>query len=195
MASVAPAPPGRLLTVEAFERVLRVRLILSSAHELARDGKVRELEAVVPPRLIGELEEAAAILASSVALSREARTAIGWQWGACVWRQCGAQADAAQALWKLRANLGMSAPLEAVYYLDVAERAIDEILQLGARERFLPASSLPRFKYLSAEALAEVLALDDGDENGESSHKVLQRYPGATLDLDGSARRRRLCQT
>ena len=41
--------------------------------------------------------------------------------GACGNRHCGAQADAAQALCKLRANLGMIVPLEALFYLDVAK--------------------------------------------------------------------------
>ena len=50
--------------------------------------------------------------------------------GACGWRQCGAQADAAQSLCKLRANLGMVVTRSSPY-LDVAKRSLDEVLQIG----------------------------------------------------------------
>ena len=92
-------------------------------------------------------------------LSADARHAIGWQWGACGWRSCGAQADASQSLAKLRANLGMVVPLEARFYLDVAKRALDEILAVGVAERQLDAA-LPS-EYLDKATLNLFLVNDD----------------------------------
>ena len=45
------------------------------------------------------------LTSASALIGPEGRADIGWQWGACGNRHCGAQADAAQALCKLRANL------------------------------------------------------------------------------------------
>eukprot|EP00966_Prymnesium_polylepis_P104025 2408974-Prymnesium_polylepis.1 len=171
---------GRAPTEAAFAVVLRVRRVVDEAEQLARaqaDGWSGALEALVALALIAEFESAATVLASSSVLTSEARASIGWQWGACGWRSCGAQADAAQALCKLRANLGMLGPLEALFYLDVAKRSIDEMLLLGATEGFVVRSTLPRSEYLSAEALNEVLALDEDADGNDSaaadSHKVL----------------------
>ena len=167
-------PAGSEQTAAAAERLLRVRLALVVAEALAReDARLRELDAAVPAALIGELEAAATILASSRVLSHESRAAVGWQWGACGWRQCGAQADASQALWKLRSNLGMLAALEARFYLDVAVRAIDEVLQLCAAEGLLERSRLPRSEYVPRPELERLLAIDEEDTGYDGAHKVL----------------------
>ena len=167
-------PAGSEQTAAAAERLLRVRLALVAAEALAReDARLRELDAAVPAALIGELEAAATVLASSRVLSHEARAAVGWQWGACGWRHCGAQADASQALWKLRSNLGMLAALEARFYLDVAVRALDEVLQLCAAEGLLERSRLPRSEYVPRPALERLLAIDEEDTGYDGAHKVL----------------------
>ena len=165
----------RSQTEAAFNAVLRVRRVLGEAFAAGQseaDGWAVAIESRITMPLVGELEEASTVLARSSLLSPEARSSIGWQWGACGWRQCGAQADAAQALCKLRSNLGMLAPLEAVYYLDVAIRAADEILLLGASEGMVDRRELPRSEYLSRATLDKVLAVDE-EEADKPQHKVL----------------------
>ena len=169
---------GRLPTEEAFSRVLRVRRVIGEAEQLTRkeaEGWNGAVDGLVTRALVRDLEGAATLLASSSVLKAETRSSIGWQWGACGWRGCGAQADAAQALCKLQANLGMIAPLEALYYLDVAKRAVDEVLLLGVAEGFVTRSALPPSEYLPAEVLDQILALDevDGTAGDDASHKVL----------------------
>ena len=127
------------------------------------------------------MESAATVLATSTVLDREARAAIGWQWGACGWRQCGAQADAAQALCKLRANMGMIVPLEGLFYLDVAKRAIDEIVAVGAAAGLgagLPPP--PRSTYLPEETLEQFLVRDSA-EGGDEIDEYLDEYEEQTL--------------
>ena len=62
---------------------------------------------------------------------------------------------------KLRVNLGMSTPAETLFYLDVAKRAVDEVLLLGAAEGLVARSALPRSEYLSPAALDDILAVDE----------------------------------
>jgi hypothetical protein len=151
---------------EAFDVMLRVRAALGEAERLAKAQRLGEIDTVITGPLIADLEQAATLLASSSMLSADARAGIGWQWGACGWRRCGAQADAAQAMWKLRSNLGMVVPLEALFYLDVAKRAVDEILQLGVSEGFVAAASVPLSEYLDEDTLGLFLA-SEGDSQGD----------------------------
>ena len=162
------APADHARTKAAFAEILEVRVALGRAVVLARAQRVAELDRAVPLQLVRDFEAAATVLASSAALSDEARQAVGWQWGACGWRRCGAQADATQSLSKLRANLGMVVPLEALFYLDVANRAIDEVLRLGVNEGYLQASALPPAEYMPLETLELILPAEDlqsGDAN------------------------------
>ena len=176
---------GRPQTEAAFAAVLDVRREIGAAAHLAEEHAgdwQRAIEEVVTQPLVRELEGAATLLASSPLLAADSRAAIGWQWGACGWRQCGAQSDAAQAICKLRVNLGMLTPLEARYYLDVAMRAVDEVLFIGASEGYVRRKDLPRAEYLPAATLDSILAVDEeGEEEGrrgapavsEGAHKVL----------------------
>ena len=171
-------------TTKAFESVLQVRLALGRAEELAQAQRLAKIDDVISRELVVQLERAATLLASSPELSPDARATIGWQWGACGWRRCGAQADGAQAMCKLRANLGMIVPLEALFYLDVAKRAVDEILQLGVSEGLLDGARLPRSTYLDAETLDMFLATDD--ESGDTgATDELREWEEATLRAAG----------
>ena len=164
---------GRSEAEAAFAVILRVRRVLGEAESLVREQSRNwkgAVEAIITPPCVAELEGAATLLASSPVLSADARETIGWQWGACGWRRCGAQADAAQAMSKLRVNLGMSTPAETLFYLDVAKRAVDEVLLLGAAEGLVARSALPRSEYLSPAALDDILAVDEEEDAG---------YPGA----------------
>ena len=53
---------------------------------------------------------------------------IGFDWGSCAWRHCGALADATEALDELDAMLGVLEPYEAVFCLDVVERSLRDML-------------------------------------------------------------------
>lgn len=165
---------------EAFAAVLDVRRVLGKADAAAQaqaDDDWRDaIQQLITPRLVSDLERACTTLACSRGvLSSEARSNIGWPWGASGWRRAAAQADAGQALCKLRVNLGMASPREARYYLDVAKRSVDEILLLGASEGLVKREALPEREYLPAQALDEILAVDEATDTHEEagSHKVL----------------------
>ena len=144
----------------AFATVLRARAAVVRAEDAARRSRWAELDAAVPLSLVRELEAAATVLARAPFIGAEGRADIGWQWGACGFRRCGAQADAAQALCKLRANLGMVVPIEALFYLDVAKRAIDEVVSVGASAGLGAGAALPRRapdEYMQPETLDTIL--------------------------------------
>jgi hypothetical protein len=57
-----------------------------------------------------------------------ASSTIGFDWGSCAWRHCGALADAQEALDELDTLMGVLEPPEALFCLDVVERSIREML-------------------------------------------------------------------
>jgi hypothetical protein len=65
---------------------------------------------------------------SSFALSQEARNEIGFDWGSCAWRHCGAEADAQEALAELYNLSGVLEPFECRFVLDVIERSLRDIV-------------------------------------------------------------------
>ena len=175
------SPAGHARSAAAFAVILRARNAIDVAEAAARERRWAEVDAALPAALIREMESAATVLATSAVLDREARAAIGWQWGACGWRQCGAQADAAQALCKLRANMGMIVPLEGLFYLDVAKRAVDEIVAVGAAAGLgadLPPP--PRSTYLPEETLEQFLVRDSA-EGGDEIDEYLDEYEEQAL--------------
>lgn len=160
--------PSAEETIDAFRVVWRLRDAIDEASALAEAQRWDELGAVLPASSTPLFERAATVLATSAALGPQERAAIGWEWGACGWRQCGAQADVSQALAKLRANLGMIVPLEALFYLDVAKRGADEIIAIGVASKMLPQSAVGSRRYLPVESLELILPAEDlssGDAN------------------------------
>jgi len=53
---------------------------------------------------------------------------IGFDWGSCAWRHCGALADAQEAMDELDHMTGVLEPYEALFCLDVVERAVRDML-------------------------------------------------------------------
>jgi hypothetical protein len=64
-------------------------------------------------------------------LSREARDEIGFDWGSCAWRHCGALSDAQEAIDALEHQVGMLEPFECIYCLDVVERSLRDMLAVS----------------------------------------------------------------
>ena len=106
-------------------------------------------------------------------LDADARAAVGWGGASRQSAVRRAQADAAQALCKLRANAGMIVPLGALFYLDVAKRAVDEILAVAAAAG-VGGGPLPPTgpgAYLPEETL-ELFLVHDDDEGGIVGRKL-----------------------
>ena len=169
-------------TSDAFGTVVRFRNAIDEAYPLAEARQWQALGTKLPASLVTDFEQAATVLASSAALSEEWRSAIGWQWGACGWRHCGAQADATQAMSKLRANCEMLVPIEAIFYLDVAKRATDEVIAIGVLGGWLPRSALGDQVYLSRETLELILPPEDL-QSGDANLPVMR---GGMTEAEGS---------
>lgn len=88
------------------------------------------------PKLTTNLEDACTILRYSLVSSEgklsssssEASQEIGFPWGSCAWRHCGALADAQESIAELRNALGLYEPFECLFCIDIVERSIRDII-------------------------------------------------------------------
>ena len=74
------------------------------------------------------MNAAALVLMRSRMLSSDAREDIGWGWGLCGWRRCGAASDAEKSLSVLIGGRGILSPPEIAFLVDCTLRSLDAIL-------------------------------------------------------------------
>ena len=56
------------------------------------------------------------------------KSVVGFDWGSCAWRHCGALADAEEAIDEVEYLMGVLEPYEAIFCLDIVERSLRDIL-------------------------------------------------------------------
>ncbi|KAL3800434.1 hypothetical protein HJC23_011671 [Cyclotella cryptica] len=93
-------------------------------------------------------------------------TIIGFDWGSCAWRHCGAKADAQEALAELYSSVGMLEPFECRFVIDIIERSIRDILsvvpdELKPHKHGIQIQAKPYIPYVSqADKAADGIGLD-----------------------------------
>ena len=100
--------------VNALELVLDLKA-------LASDYQWEKMRVILrDPRLTYKFEEACSTLLLTKGLvDNDGKSLIGFDWGSCAWRHCGAQADAQEALSELYNGLGLFEPFESLFVIDV----------------------------------------------------------------------------
>jgi len=81
------------------------------------------------------------------------RDEIGYDWGSCAWRHCGALADTQEVLAELYNSAGMLEPYECLFCLDIAERALRDILAVVPRTYHPPDASIK--PYIPYESMGD----------------------------------------
>jgi hypothetical protein len=114
----------------AVSHIFRALAAVNQLKVMADDYRWDDLQATVrSPALSDDLETSCSVLRrASFALSDEARSEIGFDWGSCAWRHCGAEADAQEALAELYNLSGVLEPFECRFVLDIVERSLRDVL-------------------------------------------------------------------
>eukprot|EP00537_Pseudo-nitzschia_pungens_P013233 CAMPEP_0172394940 /NCGR_PEP_ID=MMETSP1061-20121228/17144_1 /TAXON_ID=37318 /ORGANISM="Pseudo-nitzschia pungens, Strain cf. pungens" /LENGTH=288 /DNA_ID=CAMNT_0013126399 /DNA_START=368 /DNA_END=1231 /DNA_ORIENTATION=+ len=144
-------------------RVVQLALLQTlDSQELARNYEWDQLiENLNESILRKDLENACYVLKQAdTFLSREARDEIGFDWGSCAWRHCGALSDAQEALDALEYQVGMLEPFECIYCLDVVERSLRDILAVTKDYRD---ASVKIPDYLPIQRMSDLSNQDDED--------------------------------
>ena len=121
-----------LTMVKEATRTIQLSLLqLQQCQNLAANYEWDKLsQELQDPLLHSRLEKACSVLkrAPDNLLSIDARDDIGFDWGSCAWRHCGALADAQEALDELDHLVGVLEPFEALFCLDIVERSFRDML-------------------------------------------------------------------
>mmetsp|Transcript_28291 Transcript_28291/g.68831 ORF Transcript_28291/g.68831 Transcript_28291/m.68831 type:complete len:491 (+) Transcript_28291:295-1767(+) len=115
--------------VSSIEQLKSAIMTLQDCKQLAKEYEWEQLRTSInSPTLRDELNNACYILkhANNV-LPSEVRDVVGFDWGSCAWRHCGALADIQESLDELEASLGVLEPYEALFCLDVVERSVRDM--------------------------------------------------------------------
>lgn len=110
--------------------VQRALIRLQDCKELATNYEYDALKASIrEPIFRSDLEGACYVLKKADKfLTQDDRNEIGFDWGSCAWRHCGALADAQEALDELDHLIGILEPFECLFCLDIVERSLRDIL-------------------------------------------------------------------
>mmetsp|Transcript_14132 Transcript_14132/g.32891 ORF Transcript_14132/g.32891 Transcript_14132/m.32891 type:complete len:388 (-) Transcript_14132:417-1580(-) len=121
--------------VDSVRAIQMALLRIQDSQELARNYEWDELTESLNDKILrSDLQNACYILkGADEFLSREARDEIGFDWGSCAWRHCGALSDAQEAIDALEHQIGMLEPFECVYCLDVVERSLRDMLAVTSK--------------------------------------------------------------
>ncbi len=132
------------------------------------------------PALTTDLQDGCSILQRARDfLSTEVRQEIGFDWGSCAWRHCGAQADAQESLAELYNSIGMFEPFECLFTLDIVERSLRDIVTA------IPKDYKPTAQVLT-ERIGDYIPYESVgvDEDGTDSIDI--DYLDALADLKNS---------
>ena len=127
--------------------------------------------ALTAPVLTSDLELATSVLRSARNyLDDDARRdVVGFDWGSCAWRHCGAAADSQEALAELRNSLGMFEPYECLFALDIVERSLRDMLAVVPKSLRPSGVEGELAPYVPYESRADA----DGYEYDEDSDSAL----------------------
>ena len=138
--------------------LLRIR----DCEKLARNYEWDQLTETLNEKVLRcNLEHACYILkGADEFLSREARDEIGFDWGSCSWRHCGALSDAQEAIDALEHQVGMLEPFECIYCLDVVERSLRDMLAVTNK---YADESLKMPDYIPIQRMSDLTSDEDND--------------------------------
>jgi len=94
------------------------------------------LDILHSPALQEKLSYSCSSLRYSNLISESGKEEIGFDWGSCAWRHCGATADAQEAIAELERDFGMLEPFECLFILDIALRSMNDILAIVPKYLF-----------------------------------------------------------
>jgi hypothetical protein len=103
-------------------------------------------------------------------VSPDMNEVVGFDWGSCAWRHCGAISDIQEAIDEMDQLLGVLEPYEINFCMDIIERSLRDILsvvpwqQYASKDDILVYKSLP--PYVSPAANSNSMAnVDDDDDS------------------------------
>jgi len=162
-ASSQASLPSEMKMKNAVEDLREVLLQVLEMQKLVADYQWDTVHNAIQASVLPKLEPAATALRQQMQLRLQEKDVtyeeIGFDWGSCAWRHCGALADAQEALDELDHLLGVLEPPECLFCLNVVERSIRDMLAV-VPAKYHAVDGIPAYiQYHSA-----LISSADGDD-------------------------------
>jgi hypothetical protein len=157
---------------QSYHTLLECLTVVQNLQESVSDYQWDTVRIALRSAPLLQLEPAASALRATVdrdAIRAGGDAVVGFDWGSCAWRHCGALADAQEALDELEFMLGVLEPFEAVFCLDVVERSLRDILTVVPWDQVNPKDvqlwkKWPAYKPRISQNSSDEVGLDRIDE-------------------------------
>jgi len=116
--------------IDSVDNVIRALETINVLKNISQEYEWETMAQILrEPVLTSELQYSCGVLQQARDfLSIDVRQEIGFDWGSCAWRQCGAKADAQESLAELYNSIGLFEPFECLFTLDIVDRSLRDIL-------------------------------------------------------------------
>jgi len=152
----------------AVQDLRQILLHILELKTLASDYQWDKIHEMIQSSILPKLEPAATVIRLQSKTDKIGYEEVGFDWGSCAWRHCGALADAQEALDELDHLLGLLEPPECLFCLDVAERSVRAMLAV------VP-SSYNAMDNIPAYAPYQSTHSQDGNELGDEETSLLDK--------------------
>ena len=169
----------------AVQDLRQILLDVIKLETLAADYQWEQIHTIIQSDIVPKLEPAATVLRYQLTNTNNQDNKmlgyeeVGFDWGSCAWRHCGALADAQEALDELDHLLGVLEPPECLFCLNVAERSLRDMLAVVPVE-YKAMEGMPAYSpYQSAH-------YSEDDEFGEETDVLDKDYLRMLQELRNS---------
>jgi len=149
---------------------------------MAKEYQWNEMKILLDSSLLRDDIERSCSLIRSTLLDQDSRMEIGFDWGSCAWRHCGALADAQEAISFLSNSIGLLEPSECLFCLDIIERSLRDVVAVVPFKYYpLQFEKLPKYvKYIPKDEIK----VDDDDSSIGTDFFATLHYLRNNLDTE-----------
>lgn len=165
---------------EAVTDLQQVLLEILQLQTLAQDYQWDQMHTIIQSSIGLKLEPAATVLRLQLNNNNNNKgpdqvgyEEIGFDWGSCAWRHCGALADSQESLDELDSLLGVLEPPECLFCLNVAERSLRDMLAVVPAE-YNALGGMP--KYIAYQSAHASSSAGEDYEYGDETDLLDQDY-------------------
>ena len=162
----------------AIHTVIESLQQLGMLRDMANDYQWENIRRQLYAQPISDLSAQSSILRQ---VSSEMNEVVGFDWGSCAWRHCGAISDIQEAIDEMDQLLGVLEPHEILFCIDIVERSLRDMLSVVPWQQFASANDITFFNNLPPY-VSTVNHIENGDDDASLSRIDLE-YVKALQEL------------
>ena len=153
--------PTSPMISNAIHTVIESLQQLDTLREMANDYQWENVRCHLNTEPISDLSAQSSILRQA---SSEMNEVVGFDWGSCAWRHCGAISDIQEAIDEMDQLLGVLEPHEIMFCIDIVERSLRDILSVVPWQQYASEKDITFYNNLPSYASAVSRIENDDDD-------------------------------